>query len=133
MRRKLAFVLVAVALALAVCATELLHAEEPKYPEWSEWKPSPHHGQRRAAAITAIILHYTAGGSLSGTVNWFQDPMSKVSAHYVVGKDGKVRVAGDLDDAEDVLQDPRAAINILSLDMNLKAIFNKGHRSTSGR
>jgi N-acetylmuramoyl-L-alanine amidase len=34
-----------------------------------------------------LVLHGTAGG---GTIEWFQNPTSKVSAHYVVGQDGSV-------------------------------------------
>ena len=34
-----------------------------------------------------LVLHGTAGG---GTIEWFQNPSSKVSAHYVVGQDGSV-------------------------------------------
>ena len=63
---------------------------EATFPEGVQWNPSPHHGERRATEITAIIYHYTAGGSLEGTVKWFQNPQSRVSSHYVVGKDGTV-------------------------------------------
>jgi N-acetyl-anhydromuramyl-L-alanine amidase AmpD len=34
-----------------------------------------------------LTLHGTAGG---GTVEWFLNPTSKVSAHYVVGQEGSV-------------------------------------------
>jgi N-acetylmuramoyl-L-alanine amidase len=72
---------------------------DSSFPNWVEWKASPHHSERKASKITAIICHYTAGGSLSGTVNWFQNPASKVSSHYVVGKDGKVVQMVPLDQA----------------------------------
>jgi N-acetylmuramoyl-L-alanine amidase len=62
---------------------------ERAYPDWAEWTASPNHSKRGAAKVTAIIYHYTAGGSLSGTVKRFQDPASKVSSHYVIDKDGK--------------------------------------------
>ncbi|CAF2935702.1 unnamed protein product [Rotaria sp. Silwood2] len=49
---------------------------------------SPHFGRgRQGHAITCLVLHGTAGG---GTIEWFQNPTSKVSAHYVVGQDGSV-------------------------------------------
>jgi len=57
-------------------------------PEWVTFNPSPHQSGRRRAEITAIIIHYTAGGSLEGAVGWFRNPNSKVSAHYVVGRSG---------------------------------------------
>jgi N-acetylmuramoyl-L-alanine amidase len=71
-----------------ICAAAPATAEKA-FPEWAEWNASPNHSNRRAAKITAIICHYTAGGSLSGTVRKFQDPASKVSSHYVIDKDGK--------------------------------------------
>ena len=72
-------------------AAPVVHGvDRPAFPTCCEWTASPHHSQRGSARITAIIYHFTAGGSLSGTVRWFQNPASKVSSHYVVGKDGKV-------------------------------------------
>lgn len=53
-----------------------------------EFIPSPHFS-RRTKPITAIVLHYTASLSIEGTVTWFQKPESKVSAHYVIGRDGR--------------------------------------------
>ncbi len=47
------------------------------------WRPD---GQ----AITCIVLHSTAQPNLQTTVNWFLTPESKVSAHFVVDKDGRV-------------------------------------------
>lgn len=38
----------------------------------------------------AIILHYTAGASLSSAVAWLTDKRARASAHLVVGKDGTV-------------------------------------------
>ncbi|MFF3731032.1 N-acetylmuramoyl-L-alanine amidase [Streptomyces sp. NPDC002476] len=35
-----------------------------------------------------IVVHYTAG-SYDGAVSWFQDPVSRVSAHFVVARDGR--------------------------------------------
>lgn len=59
-------------------------------PEWIEWQPSPYHSPRRNRPITTVILHFTAGPSLENTVRWFQNNPSNVSAHYVVGKDGRI-------------------------------------------
>lgn len=42
------------------------------------------------ARITAIVLHDTGGKTAHGTINWFLNPDSKVSSHYVIDKDGKV-------------------------------------------
>lgn len=40
--------------------------------------------------ISLVVLHYTASGSLETTVRWFQNPEARVSAHYVIGRDGTV-------------------------------------------
>ncbi|CAF0784940.1 unnamed protein product [Rotaria sp. Silwood1] len=48
---------------------------------------SPNYTSGRLAPISGIVLHGTAG---DGTIEWFLNPASKVSAHYVVGQDGKV-------------------------------------------
>lgn len=37
-----------------------------------------------------MVVHYTGSISLEGTVSWFKARASKVSAHYVVGRDGRV-------------------------------------------
>jgi N-acetylmuramoyl-L-alanine amidase len=39
--------------------------------------------------IDCVVLHATAGG-LSATLGWFANPASRVSAHYVVSKRGRV-------------------------------------------
>ena len=38
----------------------------------------------------AIMLHHTASASFSGTVRWFMNKKSGVSAHFVVGKRGEI-------------------------------------------
>lgn len=63
---------------------------ESNDPDWIQWAASPNYSRRHTAEISAIIYHYTAGDRQSDTVKYFQDPASKVSAHYVVGRDGKV-------------------------------------------
>lgn len=98
MRAKTAAVILT---ACLLSANGLVHslAADPSFPSFVEWKPSPNHSERKASKITAIIYHYTAGPSLSGTVTWFQNPQSKVSAHYVVGKDGRIIQMVALDQA----------------------------------
>lgn len=51
--------------------------------------PSPHHSGR-SKAITAVVIHYTGSLNIEGTIAWFKDPVSKVSAHYVIGRDGRL-------------------------------------------
>lgn len=44
---------------------------------------------RRGHAPRGIVVHTTVG-SFAGTVAWFADPASRVSAHYLVGLDGRL-------------------------------------------
>lgn len=72
---------------------------DPARPEWASWSASPHHSSRGSAPISAVIVHYTAGGALESTVGWFRNPDAKASSHYVVGRSGQVVQMVDLDRA----------------------------------
>jgi N-acetylmuramoyl-L-alanine amidase len=37
-----------------------------------------------------LIHHYTAGRSYESSLAWFKDPASKVSAHFLIGRDGRI-------------------------------------------
>lgn len=37
-----------------------------------------------------LLSHYTASGNMEGTVSYFQSKASKVSAHIVIGRDGRM-------------------------------------------
>jgi len=54
-----------------------------------EWSPSPNFGSRNGKSIVAIVNH-TSSGSFPGCLDWLQDPSSKVSAHYIVTKTGRI-------------------------------------------
>lgn len=51
--------------------------------------PSPHYS-KRSVKIDTIIIHYTGANRILSTIYWFQDKQSKVSAHYVIGRDGRI-------------------------------------------
>lgn len=51
---------------------------------------SPNFSVGRTRPISAIVLHFTGSPSIEGTVRWFQNPNSKVSAHFVSGRDGNI-------------------------------------------
>ncbi len=54
------------------------------------WKGTQHFTTgRRGYSPEAIVIHIMEG-TLTGTDAWFQDPNSKVSAHYGVGQNGEV-------------------------------------------
>lgn len=37
-----------------------------------------------------LIMHYTAGSTLSGAVSWFQNPDAQASSHLVIDRDGTI-------------------------------------------
>jgi N-acetyl-anhydromuramyl-L-alanine amidase AmpD len=56
-----------------------------------QWAGSPNFNQRRSPKdITAVVIHSTANNRLQGVIDWFNNPNSQVSAHYTIGKDGKI-------------------------------------------
>ncbi|KRV49117.1 amidase [Wenjunlia vitaminophila] len=58
----------------------------------AKWVPaySGNYTVGRTSAITTVVVHVTQG-SYAGTISWFQNPSSDVSAHYVVrSSDGEV-------------------------------------------
>jgi len=45
---------------------------------------------RRRHCPRFLVIHYTGRQQRPGTISWFQNPQSKVSAHLVIARDGKV-------------------------------------------
>jgi N-acetyl-anhydromuramyl-L-alanine amidase AmpD len=61
----------------------------PDYPS-ALWVTSPNYNSRGTTAISAITIH-TTEGSYAGSISWFQDTASNVSAHYILrSSDGQV-------------------------------------------
>lgn len=50
---------------------------------------SPHH-KARTRKPTLVVIHASAGKSDAGDISWIVSPQSKVSYHYLVGRDGEV-------------------------------------------
>jgi N-acetylmuramoyl-L-alanine amidase len=73
----------------------------------------------------AVVVHTTVGG-FHGTVAWFADPRSRVSAHYLVGLDG--RVASFVDEADTA----RHAGRVLRPTAALAARWDDPNRATIG-
>ncbi|WP_158545468.1 N-acetylmuramoyl-L-alanine amidase [Bremerella cremea] len=84
---------------LHASAEEVTSSQKNAQPDWVTFNPSPHHSSRKGEDVSAIIMHFTAGGSQAATVGWFRNPKAKVSAHYVVGRDGTVTQMVPLDQA----------------------------------
>ncbi|MFW6121143.1 MAG: 1,6-anhydro-N-acetylmuramyl-L-alanine amidase AmpD [Petrotogales bacterium] len=56
-----------------------------------EFIASPNYGSRPSGiVIDTIVIHYTASMNINGTISWFNNPESKVSAHYLIGRDGRI-------------------------------------------
>lgn len=54
------------------------------------WTTSPNYSSRSGTSISAVTIH-TTQGSYAGTISWFQNTSSQVSAHYVVrSSDGQI-------------------------------------------
>jgi hypothetical protein len=64
---------------------------KPDYPTaiWRSAASNNYDDRPAGVKIDCVVLHATAGG-LSGTLAWFINPESGVSAHYVVAKNGTV-------------------------------------------
>ncbi len=55
------------------------------------WVGSPNFNRRpNPNDIWAIVIHATANSSLEGVITWFNNPKAMVSAHYTIGKDGRI-------------------------------------------
>ncbi len=80
---------------LAVIALPMVIGAQAPYrdPGYNKlvWIDSPHQNARPAETVVdTIVLHHTAGPTTEGCVKWFQNPESRVSSHFVVGKDGSI-------------------------------------------
>jgi V8-like Glu-specific endopeptidase len=79
-----------------------LEAPLPDYPGASRFAPAHPRNftvARGERTIDRVVIHITAGGSrIAGTIGWFQNPDQRnsrdqairVSAHYIVGREGEV-------------------------------------------
>ncbi|GAB4531793.1 MAG: hypothetical protein Kow0063_11490 [Anaerolineae bacterium] len=55
------------------------------------WVGSPNFNRRPDPDdIRAIVIHATANTTLEGVISWFNNPEAQVSAHYTIGKDGRI-------------------------------------------
>jgi N-acetylmuramoyl-L-alanine amidase len=55
-----------------------------------EFIASPNYRPGRRKPITALVLHYTDSLTLDSVVGWFARPEAAMSAHYLVGRDGRI-------------------------------------------
>ncbi|MDR3352515.1 MAG: N-acetylmuramoyl-L-alanine amidase [Zoogloeaceae bacterium] len=62
-------------------------APPPQGSALAVWHPSPNHEPRRA---NYVILHHTSNNSAARALGTLTHPLSGVSSHYLVGRDGRV-------------------------------------------
>lgn len=62
----------------------------PESPVANSVVPSPNHGERVGGPPNLLILHYTGMDSAAAAIQRLANPLSEVSAHYVVLEDGRV-------------------------------------------
>lgn len=53
----------------------------------AQWQPSPNHDQRRP---NFVILHHTGSRDAARALSTLTDPLRRVSAHYLVARDGRI-------------------------------------------
>jgi N-acetylmuramoyl-L-alanine amidase len=46
--------------------------------------------RQRREEVDMVVIHFTAAGTLAGTISWFKNTASRASAHYIIGRDGTV-------------------------------------------
>ena len=64
--------------------------EVPPKPAIKDFIQSPNHSSRNGERIRRIVMHYTTSRNVNGTIDHFLNPASKVSAHYVIARDGTI-------------------------------------------
>ena len=65
-----------------------------------EQRPSPNFKKQPGRQITCIVIHATATKGIASPLEWLCSKESKVSAHYLIGLDGKVyQLVQDMDQA----------------------------------
>jgi len=86
------YVLIALIAIMAV-AVYMHNRKTPSSPVWVGYTvvPSPNYNDRPFyTKVDCIVLHSTAQPRFPDTIKRFEDPMTKVSAHFVVDRDGTV-------------------------------------------
>jgi len=63
---------------------------DPDSPLARRVAPSPNHGERRGAKPDMLLLHYTGMAGGAAALARLRDPLSEVSAHYLVFEDGGI-------------------------------------------
>ena len=88
-------------------------AEAVSKPKVKEFIQSPNYSSRAGAGIDTVVVHYTTAGTAGSTINWFLNSASKVSAHYIIDKNGDIyQMVNDSDKAWHASHANRTSIGI---------------------
>src|SRR4051812_29445202 len=84
---RITFVLVVAAASFLVAPTVAFAVDAPA----ATWRPANPSNYRPHGArlIDRIIIHKTEG-TIGSAIDWFKNPASKVSAHYIVAHSGAI-------------------------------------------
>lgn len=52
--------------------------------------PNKSKATRSLSDVDLVVIHYTASHNCLGSVAWFKDPNAKVSAHWIIGRNGDI-------------------------------------------
>ena len=82
LRARAALLILLTLFSLAACAPSPVRTGLP-----SEWTPSPNFNERRPEFV---ILHHTTNDTAARALATLTSPVTGVSAHYLVGRDGRI-------------------------------------------
>jgi hypothetical protein len=75
-------------------------AHEVTKPPVKQFIRSPNVSSRNGTSINMVVMHYTDGSSAQGAIGRFSDAASKVSAHYIIDRNGDIyQTVEDSDEA----------------------------------
>jgi N-acetylmuramoyl-L-alanine amidase len=94
-------------------------------------KPSPHFDSRKGTRIDVIVLHHTGSNNGRADLAWLCGPESRVSAHYLVDRDGRIYQL--VADADRAWHAGRCALRGGGTDMNARSLGIEIVNDGSGR
>lgn len=102
-------------------------AEPVTKPKIKQFVETPNYSSRAGAGINTIVVHYTTAGTVYGTIEHFKNPKSKVSAHYIIDKNGDIyQMVKDGDKAWH-------AVHANSTSIGIEHVAKQGDRLTAAQ
>ena len=87
------------------------------------WVPSPNFSKGKDRKVSCVVLHATATNGLKSPLEWLCLPESKVSAHYIIDKEGEIyHLVGEKNiawHAGESFWDGKAHVNNFSIGIEL--------------